>query len=328
MRFIITLLLFSAFTTVLMAQQDAHFSHYMFNRVTINPGSAGSEGKINTTIIRRDQWVGIDFRGDMEGTPKTTLASIDGDIELNKKSPLNKHTIGVSLSIVNDVLGFFSDYYIKTGVAYQKKFKNGLLADGTLGIGLELGVVNKALSGANWVFPEVNESTVPTEASGFGMDIGFGAYYTTKKMYLGLSSTHLPQFDVKMPIKNSSSGDLFNVDMKRHFFITGGYEMETLIPLVELYPSVFIQTDMSVFSYSIGANLVYNKRFWGGANYRMGDAIILMAGVELKNGIKFGYAYDITTTNLARGSHEIMLNYSFDLEIVKTPQKYKSVRFL
>ena len=85
---------------------------------------------------------------------------------------------------------------------------------------------------------------------------------------------------------------------------------------------------MRVLQYSINANVLYNKRFWGGITYRNRDAIILLAGVELKNGIKFGYAYDITTTKINRGSHELMINYSFDFEIIKSPQRYKSVRFL
>jgi hypothetical protein len=53
-------------------------------------------------------------------------------------------------------------------------------------------------------------------------------------------------------------------------------------------------------------------------------------GAELRNGIKFGYAYDISTSALSRynsGSHEVFLAYSVLLGKKKT-HKYKSVRFL
>ena len=80
MKFFYLIIILVGIGSIASAQQDPHFSHYMFNRVAMNPGSAGSEGKITTTIIRRDQWVGINFKSDMEGAPKTTLASIDGAI--------------------------------------------------------------------------------------------------------------------------------------------------------------------------------------------------------------------------------------------------------
>jgi hypothetical protein len=50
-----------------------------------------------------------------------------------------------------------------------------------------------------------------------------------------------------------------------------------------------------------------------------------------------GYSYDYTlsdmgkpssTGNNSSGSHELMINYSFDLSLGKSPMKYKSIRFL
>ena len=75
----------------------------------------------------------------------------------------------------------------------------------------------------------------------------------------------------------------------------------------------------------------YNKKVWGGVSYRAGDALIGIVGFELYNGIRLGYAYDFTMSDMntnSNGSHEFMINYCFDLGLGKSPMKYKSIRFL
>jgi hypothetical protein len=75
----------------------------------------------------------------------------------------------------------------------------------------------------------------------------------------------------------------------------------------------------------------YNKKVWGGVSYRYSDAMIGMIGLELFNGIRLGYAYDFTISDMGNnssGSHEFMVNYCFDLGLGKSPMKYKSIRFL
>jgi hypothetical protein len=50
----------------------------------------------------------------------------------------------------------------------------------------------------------------------------------------------------------------------------------------------------------------------------------------MSNGLKIGYAYDLTTSALSGytgGSHEIYLGYSFDLGKNRI-KKYKSIRYL
>ena len=77
-------------------------------------------------------------------------------------------------------------------------------------------------------------------------------------------------------------------------------------------------------------DVVYKKRFSAGLNYRINDAVSVLIGFEMNNGLKIGYAYDILTSALAGysgGSHEIYLNYSLDLGKNRS-KKYKSIRYL
>ena len=64
---------------------------------------------------------------------------------------------------------------------------------------------------------------------------------------------------------------------------------------------------------------------------RVAGAVVLMAGLEVFEGLKIGYSYDVQTTSLIRytqGTHEIVANYCFKIGVEKAPQKYKSIRFL
>jgi type IX secretion system PorP/SprF family membrane protein len=102
-------------------------------------------------------------------------------------------------------------------------------------------------------------------------------------------------------------------------------------PSLELLPSVFAFSDGKVTQVAVTSLIRYNKKVWGGVSYRAGDALIGMVGFELFNGIRLGYAYDFTISDIRKnsnGSHEFMVNYCFDLRLGKSPMKYKSIRFL
>ena len=57
-----------------------------------------------------------------------------------------------------------------------------------------------------------------------------------------------------------------------------------------------------------------------------------LVGFEIANNLTLGYAYDFVTSKLASettGGHEVMLRYSFDLDIMGKPDtRYRNVRFL
>ena len=57
-----------------------------------------------------------------------------------------------------------------------------------------------------------------------------------------------------------------------------------------------------------------------GASYRFKDAVVLVAGVRVKNRLKLAYSYDIVTSPLRTynsGSHEIILSFIIPSKIGK-----------
>ena len=60
------------------AQQDPQYSQYMFNQMVLNPAYAGSKEALSSSLILRNQWVGLD------GAPKTITFSSHAPITVPK----------------------------------------------------------------------------------------------------------------------------------------------------------------------------------------------------------------------------------------------------
>jgi len=285
----------------------------MFNTLTYNPGVSGISGMICATALNRQQWVGF------EGAPATTIFNISSPL------PFFNGNNGAGLLVESDNIGFDKDINLSAAYSYHLD-----LGAGKLGIGLSLGMLNKKLD-PTW---EIPTGDIHTPASGdplipenkesyVAFDAGLGLYYNAEKYYTSLSVTHINQPKIKF-----SKGTPY---VSRHYYFTAGYNMQLRNPSLELLPSVFAFTDGKVLQFTVTSLLRYNKKLWGGVSYRAGDALIGMIGFELYNGLRLGYAYDFTVSDISKnssGSHEFMVNYCFDLNLGKSPMKYKSIRFL
>ncbi len=297
------------------SQQDPQFTNNMFYKLGVNPGFAGAEGTISGILLNRYQWVGF------EGAPKTLIFSADATINAFGSPG------GIGLNIVSDELGFEKNTQINVNYAYSKTLRAG-----KLGIGLSLGLYNKSING-EWEVPEDNlgiytqpssDPAIPQgEVSQLALDAGLGLYLSSNRYFVGASVTHINQASIKF-------SDLASTFLVRHYYLMGGYNIKMSDPLFELRPSFLFKSDLASWQLDLNTNIVFNERFWGGITYRVQDAIALLMGMEMENGLRFGYSFDLVTSALSRygyGSHEIFVSYSLNLERSRN-QKYKSIRFL
>ncbi len=287
----------------------------MYNRSAINPGYAGSSDMICLSGSVRQQWVGF------PGKPASSYFSADAPIK-----PFGISS-GVGLSILSDNLALNNNLALAATYAYRLS-----IGSGTLGIGVDLGFYNQALEDG-WYVPVVpgrtdiqqpdQDPSIPQKESKIVFDMSLGLYYSTDNLYFGISTTHLNKPKIKYETANPY--------LARHYYAIAGYRFQLSNPLFEILPSFVFQTDARANSFNISTLVRYNKKFWGGVSYRAGDAVIGIVGVELFNGLRVGYSYDFTTSeigNSSSGSHEFTLGYCFSLSLDKAPQKYKSIRFL
>jgi len=296
----------------LLAQQDPKFSQNMFLAPYYNPGAVGSTDKICLGAAFRNQWTGL------PDAPVTTIFTANMPVNLLGRS----HGIGVTL--MNDNLAFNNDFLFSASYAFRID-----LGMGSMGIGANVGLANQSLTptwnGADIITPDSDDAIPKSGGSVFGFDMGLGVYYNTDNLYVGVSTSHLNQTSFDYP------EEVAEAKLIRHYYLMAGYNIQLTNPMFEIMPSVMVQTDGRSNLVYLNTNLRYNKRFWGGVSYSVGGALTALFGIELMNGIKIGYSYDFELSPLLKynsGSHEVTVRYCFDLSVDRSPQKYKSIRFL
>jgi len=300
--------------------QNGNFSSLpMFNQMYYNPGYAGDGHDIEARVLVREQWM------QFPGAPRTQTFNIDAPFQLFNQSH------GVGMSIVNDILGNFSNTELNISYAYRKS-----LIEGELGMGLGLNMISHSFK-SEWRVSDggdgSSDGVIPTNASQRPLlfDANIGVYYKTDNLYLSISGKNL--FDTK--VKYIKAGNSTNIEKQtligKQIYFSTGYDYQLSNPMFSIKPGVFIATDFSSTQLSVSGILTYNKRFFGGVSYKYIDAVTFLAGISLPSGIHAAVSYDITTSRIIKfstGSFEFMAGYSFNLDMNKDNRKYKSVRFL
>lgn len=313
MRKSLTTLAITVISAVSFAQQDAQFSQNMFNKLPINPGFAGTNKAICGTAFYRQQWVSF------PGAPQTGLVSIDAYLPIIHG--------GAGLTVASDQLGFDKTFIAKAAYSFHL-----VLGPGTLGIGLEAGMMQKTISGT-WITPDAStpassDAAIPDASAGNAtFDLGLGLYYTTDNgMYFGISTTHVPQTSIK-DVKSAS--DALNYQLARHYYIMAGYPFQVTQD-IKIAPSILAKSDAASTQLDINGRVIWKDMVWAGASYRLTDAIVGMVGVEW-NRIRVGYSFDFTTSDIrnhSNNTHEIMLGYCFKPFKPPVPAEHRNVRFL
>jgi type IX secretion system PorP/SprF family membrane protein len=309
---LVLLVLLNICTFTANGQQDPQVSQHMFNHLMVNPGFAGNSGEINLMLLNRQQWVGF------PGAPVTSVFQTDGALKLIGDRD------GLGFTVVKDAIGYESN--VSFGINYAYRFK---LGSGHLGCGFSAGMMNKNLTPGWTATPggdlvDGSDPSLPKqEVNGVLTDFGAGLFYRHQKYYLAISSTHLnqPSFDFE---------ETGHYSLRRHYYLTGGYNKEMADDRFLVQPSFFVKSDGSTSQVDLDLLLRYNKRFWGGIGYRIKDAVVLFLGFEMLNGLKIGYSYDLNTSVISSyntGSHELFVSYAVLLN-KNRGQKTKSVRFL
>lgn len=309
MRGIVTAICCTAIASASYAQQDPKFTQYMFDRLSINPGVAGTSGELCGTLMLRQQWTGFD------GAPKTAL--------LNAQGKISKISSGVGLSVFMDELGQQKSTYARLSYSFHRR-----LGPGTLGIGLAAGMMSHTL-GNKWVATDgvTNDNAIPSNGvTDMGWDLAAGLYYVSPTLWAGISSTHLTEVE----LRNVS------IQQRRHYFVQAGYNWKIQgNQKYVLQPSALVKTDGTSTQFDFTANFLYNNMVWLGVSYSTSDFIAPLIGYQFKptakSLLRIGYSYDVTTSklrNYSSGSHEIMLNFCTLLVKPPSVQRHSSVRFL
>lgn len=292
------------FTNSMYSQQDAQYTQYMYNTVSVNPGYAGSRGHISVAALHRSQWVGLD------GAPKTQTFNIH--------SPIGYRGVGLGLSIVNDQIGPTSETSFDVDFSYTIYTS----VEGRLSFGLKgsANLLDVRFSELNQFAPD--QTLQQNIDNRLTPNIGAGVYYHTNRFYAGLS---VPRF---LETSHFDESSLSTAKEQMNFYFITGYVWD-VNPFLKFKPALLTKVVQGApLQVDVSANFMMNEKFILGAAYRWDAAFSGMAGFQISNKFLIGIAYDKETTELGSarfndGSFEVILRYDF----ITTKGNLKSPRF-
>ena len=289
--------------TVGVAQQLPQFTQYMYNTISINPAYAGSREALSIVGLHRSQWVGF------KGGPVTQTLSIH--------TPLRNDRVGLGLSFIEDDLGPENFSYLYGDFSYA--IPTG--KDGKLAFGIKGGFTQYSLDADFREYESLDPSIYGIEDR-WTPNFGLGLYYSTNKLYFGLSTPRFLNFD-----KNTKNG--FKALDRLSYYFTGGYVLD-INKNIKFKPAFLVKaTNGAPVSYDLTANFLFNEKFWLGGSYRINEKTAAIGGIvdfQVSRQLRIGYAYEKPISDIASyttGSHEILLMYEFKF----LSSKLKSPRY-
>jgi type IX secretion system PorP/SprF family membrane protein len=302
--YFIALLALSALTEV-QAQQDPHYTQYMYNMSVMNPAYAGSKEGISGGFLYRKQWVEI------EDAPTTGTFFIH--------SPVGKN-VGLGLSVISDKIGpveennFYGDFSYTLNLGGESRLAFGLKAGLTMHK-IDFATIYPTL-------PDVNDGVFGgANPNKTFLNVGSGVFYYTQKYYVAFSvpnmlKTKYLDFD----------GRQYGTEVL-HYFLTGGYVFD-INPNLKFKPFVMVKSSLNApTSFDVSTNFMFFDKLELGATYRLEDSFGAMVNFAITPSLRVGYAYDHIISDLkvvTPASHEVMLLFdlNFPKKVSRSPRYF------
>lgn len=302
---LLTVLLLGAMGAV-CAQQDAQYTQYMYNTVSVNPAYAGSRGHLSIAALYRNQWLGLD------GAPETQT--------LNIHTPMGYRGVGLGVSIVNDKIGPTSETYFDVDFSYTIQTS----WEGRLSFGLKASAHMLDIR-----YSELDEFEIDPQLQSqqdiqnkFSPNIGAGVYYHTERFYAGLSAPRI------LETTHFDESSVSTAKEQINLYAITGYVWD-LNPFLKFKPTILTKMVQGApLQVDLSANFMLNERFIGGVAYRWDAAFSGLFGFMVSDQFMIGLAYDREITELGAatfndGSFEVILRYDF----IRNVGNLKSPRF-
>ena len=294
------------------AQQDPHYTQYMYNMNVINPAYAGSKENLSFGLLYRKQWV------DIEDSPTTMTFS--------GSSPVGKN-VGLGLSVINDKIGpveetnAYADFSYTLNLGGEHRLALGLKAGATFhNVGLYSDIGDGHV-------PDPGDPAFQQNVNNTFFNVGAGFFYYTNKYYFAASVPNmLKSKHLDYTPAGSNSKQKFGSE-ESHYFITGGYVFQ-LNDNLKMKPSFMFKSAFGVSPSIDGSlNFLFFERFEIGATYRLDDSFGGMVNYAITPNLRLGYAYDHIVSDLnvtTPASHEIILLFdlNFPKKVSRSPRYF------
>ncbi|HLU88076.1 MAG TPA: PorP/SprF family type IX secretion system membrane protein, partial [Taishania sp.] len=157
----------------LFAQQDKLITHFIYDKMSVNPGATGVDKDLCATLLYRNQWDKVN------GAPNSAVFNIEAN--MTRWIPG-----GLGLSFYHDAIGFNRQNNLLLNYAFPIQLGQA----GELRIGAGVGMINFGQNPV-WVPPTTQtDITLPVGFNATNLDLNFGLYFKgTGDWYAGISST-------------------------------------------------------------------------------------------------------------------------------------------
>ena len=251
---LVPIAIFLALISTVNAQQDAQYTQYMFNTMSVNPAYAGSRGQFSAAALYRSQWVGLD------GAPET--------FTLNLHSPIRNSRLGYGISVVNDNIGdgVVQETYLDAVVSYTLDVSpTAKLSFGLKGGGNFLSLDFQGLR--NFDEEVVQQDNIDNQ---FSPNFGLGVYYHTDKFYAGFSAPNILESEYFDNNANDANSVNFLASERINFYFITGYVFD-LNGNLKFKPALLTKAvGGAPLQVDISANFLFNDR-----SFRLAPPLII-----------------------------------------------------
>ena len=285
-------------------QQIHQLTQYSLNDFVFNPAVAGS---VNERIVARAtyrrQWVGI-----FDGAEPTTMI-------ISGHSNVYSNNMGMGLMVYNDKTGPNRSLGVQLSYAYHIPLNNKENNPTKLSLGISGLLLQRSIDQGELNAYDASDPSVFADNSQINGDANFGAYLYNNDYFFGVSALQLIQSKYQLTETNTTS-----ITDAMHIYVTGGYKLRVNED-IDLQPTAILKyVENDALGFEVNARGIYRDMYWAGLGYRNSDAISLLLGIDLENGLSVGYSYDLITSELnsvsRAGSHELSIGYSFESDML------------
>ncbi len=284
--------------------QDLHFSQYFNSPLLINPANAGfiPDADYRIGAHYRNQWSNI-----MSAPYKTMSAFADAQLFRNH---IENGWMGIGATILRDEAG--SGSLRSTKIYGSLAYHQMLGLSSLVSAGFNIGWANKQINLSNLKFPDqfdgkffdnsLPTSVILTNQSTSYLDVQAGmnyAYFPQENVFInaGYSIWHVNRPRETFFADQTNAG---KIPMRHTAFVNGIFKVHDR---VIINPNIYFSTQANATELVFGMNSNYNlsefgeKQLIAGLYYRLGDAIVPMAGFQVGN-LSLTFSYDVTMSNL------------------------------
>ncbi|MBK7343371.1 MAG: type IX secretion system membrane protein PorP/SprF [Saprospiraceae bacterium] len=299
--------------STLHAQQESHYTQFMYNKLYLNPAFAGAEGFGSFVGIYRNQWMGF------EGAPVSQLVSFN--------TPFFGQRVGFGVVLNHDNIGIMNKWNGALSYSYDLLNRpNAMLRIGFQG---SAKYYQMDFSDPNLIISDPADPSIQYNmmTSDVYWNVGAGLYLSVNNFFFGVSAPGL----IENVIGYNPNTIVETAAEARHFYAMTGFALPVSNDLMMRSSVLAKYVKHAPIDVDINLSFEFNKRFTTGLSYRVGgdgygDSVDILLFGQLTRMFGLGLAYDYSLSDImdsSAGSAEVLLR----IDLVKGSDNLKNPRF-